>query len=503
MGSGSAQAPLFEAMLAYHSRTLGRFHVPGHKARPEMLGQGASFYERLLALDVTELPGLDDLHHPEEAIEEAQRLAAACFGAEETYFLVNGSTVGNQAMIAAVCEPGDLLLVQRDAHKSVIHGLMLAGAKAVFVHPRVDEQTGLRTGLAVEDVEEALRRYPSAKGLVATCPSYYGMGPDLKSMADLLHAQRKCLLVDEAHGAHYGFHPKLPGSALSCGADVSVQSTHKMLSALTMGSMLHVQGPLVNRTALRRALGMLQSSSPSYLIMASLDLSRCYLQERGANALDEALEAISKWREQLALRPRWGLVCATGEYEMDPFKQVLYDNTGQLNGYELKAELERYGCYPEMADADHVVLAFSLASRQQDVDRLLEALDRIQGKIGDECRLESGSRQENRREADLFQLQERISEPVSFTFGTIHDKVEAYSYIALDACEGHVAAEMIVPYPPGIPLLYPGERITPQTAASLRRLAASGAHFQGHNITGLGTVPVQTFHGQNRGHYCE
>ncbi|SDE52893.1 Arginine/lysine/ornithine decarboxylase [Paenibacillus sp. UNCCL117] len=489
----SERAPLFEAIAAYQSQTVGRFHVPGHKARPEAFGPGASYYQGLLPLDVTELRGLDDLHHPEEAIHEAQQLAADCFGAEETFFLVNGSTVGNQAMIAAVCRPGDLLLVQRDAHKSVIHGLMLAGAHAVFVHPRIDERTGLRGGIALEDVEEALRLYPQAKGLLLTCPSYYGIGPDLESIAELLHARHKCLLVDEAHGAHYGFHPELPGSALSCGADAVVQSTHKMLTALTMGSMLHVQGQRVSREILRRILGMLQSSSPSYPIMASLDLSRRYLQEQGTGAITSALAVLESWRSGIARRPRWSLARISGPYRSDPFKQLLYDAAGKLNGYELQAKLEESGCYAEMADAGYVVLAFSLVSRLEEVHHLLEALDRIaqQEQPDDASRPSSGYAAEATGIRQGASFRERISQPVPFSIASIHGQT-ASRLVPLDSCEGHMAAEMIVPYPPGIPLLYPGERITPQIAADLRLLAGSGARFQGHNVTELGTIPVRS-----------
>ncbi|MEK8133045.1 aminotransferase class I/II-fold pyridoxal phosphate-dependent enzyme [Paenibacillus filicis] len=498
----SSRAPLFEAMLAYSQHTMGRFHVPGHKARAAAFGPGASFYENVLALDVTELPGLDDLHHPEEAIEEAQHMAAVCFGAEETWFLVNGSTVGNQAMIAAVCQPGDLLLVQRDVHKSVIHGLMLAGAQAVFIYPRTDTQSGLRIGVSAEDVQEALRRYPAAKGLIVTNPTYYGIGTDLKPLAKLLHDQDKLLLVDEAHGAHYGWHPRLPQSAMACGADAAVQSTHKMLTALTMSSMLHVQGPRINRTALRRILGMLQSSSPSYLLMASLDLGRQYLQEQGTQALDEGLAMLDSWNVRLAARPRWGSARpSNAEYRMDPFKSVLYDTEGVLDGYRLKAELERYGCYPEMADADRVVLAFSLASTLEDSERLIEALDRIeeQHPIPISTRRIESSRVANECAAAAgMPMKLWVSEPVPFGIGSIHDDDKSTIAIPLDECEGYTAAEMIVPYPPGIPVLYPGERITADTVADLRRLATAGAKFQGHNVTERGTVPVRLPHLENR-----
>ncbi|MUG73357.1 aminotransferase class I/II-fold pyridoxal phosphate-dependent enzyme [Paenibacillus validus] len=493
--------PLFEAMRTYDHLHTSRFHVPGHKGKAEAYEEAASYYGPILALDVTELPGTDDLHHPEAAILEAQRLAASCFGADETFFLVGGSTVGNQAAILAACRPGELLLVQRDAHKSVIHGLMLAGIKAVFITPRQDPASGLFTGLQRQDVEEALRRYPEAQGLLVTCPTYYGVGADLKPLADLLHAQDKLLLVDEAHGAHFGFHPELPLSALSAGADVVVQSTHKMLTAMTMGSMLHVQGDRINRKALRQALAMLQSSSPSYPIMGSLDLSRDWLQEQGFQAIDEGLKAINSLKLELQKNPRWRTVEPNGtSRRCDPFKMVLEDSYGILSGFELKEQLERRGCYAEMADPERVVLAFGLTGQHQEAQRLLGALKDIEAGL-------AASKGNGRAQPDIgrhqsesydcpeasnspHERQDLIGQPVSFTIESLHREEPDVSHVPLERCEGRIAAEMIVPYPPGIPLLYPGEYIGKRVSAELRRLAAAGARFQGYDVSGRKTVPV-------------
>ncbi|KHF33712.1 Arginine decarboxylase [Paenibacillus sp. P1XP2] len=257
------KAPLFEALQQYKNGRQASFHVPGHKkGRAYASFGGAGFLDQVMEADVTEITGTDDLHHPEGVIRDAQLLAADCFGAEESYFLVGGSTSGNLAMILTVCShPGDLLLVQRNVHKSVLNGLMLAGAKAVFLEPQVDESSGLATAPSAETVAAALAAYPEAKGVLVTMPNYYGMGTDLAPLAEACHRHDVPLLVDEAHGAHYGQHPRLPRSALASGADVVVQSTHKMLAALTMGAMLHVQGPRVNRGLLRQRLAMVQSSS--------------------------------------------------------------------------------------------------------------------------------------------------------------------------------------------------------------------------------------------------
>lgn len=483
------RAPLYEALAAHRESGALSFHVPGHKSEAQGYAEAESDYRQILLLDRTEIAGLDDLHHPEEAIKEAQALAAACFGADETFFLVNGSTAGNLAMILATCRRGDLLLVQRDAHKSVIHGMMLAGAQAVFISPMWDPESGLSMGVAAEDVEQALDRYPEAKGLLVTNPSYYGVTSDLKALSALLHGRGKLLLVDEAHGAHFGFHPDVPASALSCGADAVVQSTHKMLTAMTMGAMLHVQGPRIHRSAVRKALAMVQSSSPSYPIMASLDLSRRMLQEDGGERIERGLSVVRRVITYLSGHQRWHARALTERMveagcRQDPFKVALYDASGRLDGFALKERLEQHCCYPELSDPTYVLLAFSLSSTEEAAQRLIEALRRIDEETWDEgSETKPGSWETEAAE-------QRISEPVTFDWEAIHEATETRVMVPVAECAGRIAAEMVVPYPPGIPVLYPGERITERTAAHLTRLAALGSRFHGHDVTACGTVPV-------------
>ncbi len=483
------RAPLYEALAAHRDSGALSFHVPGHKSEAQGYAEAESAYRQILLLDRTEIAGLDDLHHPEEAIKEAQTFAAACFGADETFFLVNGSTAGNLAMILATCRRGDLLLIQRDAHKSVIHGLMLAGARAVFISPLWDPESGLSMGLAAEDVEQALDRYPEAKGLLVTNPSYYGITNDLKALSGLLHDRGKVLLVDEAHGAHFGFHPDLPASALSCRADAVVQSTHKMLTAMTMGAMLHVQGPRIRLGAVRKALAMVQSSSPSYPIMASLDLSRRMLQEEGEERIERGLSAVRRVIGYLRGHKRWHARALTDRMvdagcRQDPFKVALYDASGRLDGFALKDGLEQQGCYPELADPTYVLLAFSLASTQEAAQRLIVALERID----EETRDEGSETSPGSWGAEA--AAQRISEPVTFDWEVIHEGTGTKVAVPVAECAGRIAAEMIVPYPPGIPVLYPGERITERTVSHLTRLAALGSRFHGHDVTAFGTVPV-------------
>ncbi|PJN59200.1 Arginine decarboxylase [Paenibacillus sp. GM1FR] len=493
-----------------------------------------SFLE-MMEMDVTEITGTDDLHHPEGVIQEAQKLAADCFGAEESFFLVGGSTAGNLSLLLTVCdEPNSIVLVQRNVHKSVIHGLMLAGARAVFLEPWVDPVSGLAVMPSVETVQAAVQSYPEAKGVLVTLPNYYGMGADLTPIAEVCHAAGMPLLVDEAHGAHYGQHPELPVSALSCGADGVVQSTHKMLTAFTMGAMLHIQGPLLNRSLLRQRLAMVQSSSPSYPVMASLDLARRLLHVQGANTFTAGLAAVNAFKRGLAELPRFQLLqpaqplqpeppagtakpagmsvsaaqqtregltaaampSAAGYTAQDPFKAVIYDGAGVLSGYRLQQQLEACGCVPEMSDERYVVLLFSLGSTVQDAQHLLQALHHISSANGHE-QVQSNaepSQQIAKGSAHYIStwnnLQEttRYSEPISFTLQPI---VETDTInVPIEESVGCRSAEMVVPYPPGIPLVYPGERISTSMVARIQLLRDEGAKFHGVSDASLQSLKV-------------
>lgn len=502
--SQKANAPLYEALLEYKARREVSFHVPGHKNGAAYGGEDlGSELAQVMGIDVTEITGTDDLHHPQGVIREAQQLAAAAFGAEETFFLVGGSTAGNLALILSVCTaPGDVLLVQRNVHKSVIHGLMLAQARAVFLAPQLDGASGLATIPSAATVREALRRYPGAKGLLVTHPNYYGMGASLRPLAALCRASGVPLLVDEAHGAHYGLHPALPESALQAGADGVVQSTHKMLTALTMGAMLHVQGGLLDRRLLRQRLAMVQSSSPSYPIMASLDLSRSLLESRGPAFLEGGLAAAEQLRRGVLALPRFALLeppGACGEraaYDtQDPFKAVLYDTTGLISGYELQEKLEAAGCIPEMCDERHVVLALGPGTREQDITRVLLTLERIAADhpvttITEPDRFSTWNTVSNPGLPDKAAALaiDAISEPVPFNLVPLPQ--EETETIALEDSAGRRAAEMIIPYPPGIPLLYPGEEIGERTMEQLIALRGAAAKCQGAADATLTTIQV-------------
>lgn len=490
MSNDSKRAPLFEALERHAARKAASFHVPGHKQRPAWQDEAAQGrFAGLLPIDLTELSDTDDLHHPEGAIAKAERLAAECFGAEESRMLVGGSTAGNLAMILGLCAPGELLLVQRNVHKSIIHGLMLAGTRAVFLPPVIDAGTGLALAPSTATVRAALRRYPEAKGLVLSNPNYYGMSVSLTGTIQAAHEAGIPVLVDEAHGPHFGRLPAFPASALQAGADVVVQSAHKMLPAMTMGAWLHLQGSRVPREAIRQQLRMIQSSSPSYPIMASLDLARREIQVRPEACFEPALAAALQVRGGLAASP-FNILEAVPEYfALDPLKLVLYDATGRLDGFRLLRELELRGCVAEMADDRYVLLALGAGSRPEDGQALLSALRDIADAYelcGDEKDCGSANHRLPDAKTGPYDRQmpdDEIPLPTQFNRAPIDAEP-----IRLEEAAGRTSGEWIIPYPPGIPALYPGETITEEAIARLVRWRKEGARIQGAADPSLRTV---------------
>ncbi|MGK9254750.1 aminotransferase class I/II-fold pyridoxal phosphate-dependent enzyme [Paenibacillus sp. D9] len=502
-------------MLNFH--TAGNpvsFHVPGHKGgtggKETVLDHADSqnsaypqWLDMVMKIDVTELASTDDLHDPSGAILEAQLLAAECFGAEETSFLVGGSTSGNIALIIGTCLPGDLVLVQRNVHKSVLNGLQLSGARAVFLAPEMDKKTGIGSIPSLRTIQEGLALYPDAKAVFLTNPNYYGLSVDLRPYAEYIHEAGAVLLVDEAHGAHYGLHPSFPGSALQAGADGVVQSTHKTLSALTMGAMLHMQGERLDRSSVKQALTMIQSSSPSFPILASLDAARAKVGIYGENWFEPGLQAAKRIRDwasdpkaphpfRLLERELQG-----EELRLDPLRIVLEDASGCLSGFRLQKELELRGCWPEMADARYVVLIVGARSEEKDADALLAALEEIASvnrldEPASVIRLDEPA-DSRRIIAPLSESENSRAEVVSLPVLLRRSKriPEQEEKVMIKDSAGRLAAERIIPYPPGIPLVYEGERITSETAAHMQRLLEAGARFQGMSEEDRGCIAVR------------
>lgn len=460
------QTPLFDALEKFNKRKKVSYHVPGHKNGQVFLDRGNELYHSLLSIDATELTGLDDLHAPEGPIHEAEALLADLYHVKKSYFLVNGSTVGNLAMILATCTAGDTVVVQRNCHKSILHGLMLANVKPVFVTPNYEGKWGIAGGIDAEVVSNALTLYPETKAIILTYPNYYGLAGDLSKIAAIAHEKDIPLLVDEAHGAHFILGNSFPKSALTFGADIVVHSAHKTLPAMTMGSYLHVNSSLVDTKNVEFYLQMLQSSSPSYPIMGSLDLARAYLASYTEKDQQFLINKITQFKQKLAAINEIELLEPSAEFKKDPLKITIQSKRG-ISGFELQSLLEEKGIYTELADARNVLFVFPLLKKEADYpfDQTVELIaNAVKGKNG--------------RNIDIMEYK-KSNEIMALSISYAEMKQTITKQVSFHEAIGKISSEMVIPYPPGIPLIMAGELITEEKINSLMNLIALHCRFHG------------------------
>jgi arginine decarboxylase len=458
-------APLYDAVCRNLGKAAARFHVPGHR-------QGAQLPEELtkpggralFELDLTELPGLDDLHHPAGAIREAERLAAGAFGARRTFFLVNGSTAGIHALLAAVGPKK--VLVPRSAHRSIIGGLILAGADPVYAWSATVPGFEIPAGPSFEGWSERLAEYPDAAAVITVSPSYHGVAGNMTGLAGLCHARGIPLLVDEAHGAHLRFHPDLPLDAMGAGADAAVHSTHKFGGSLTQSSMLHLGSAGVSERAVAAALNLLQTTSPSYPLMLSLDLARRQLALEGKALLQRALEMARDLKKGLE-RIQGVVVLSAGHLPagcaLDGTKLVVSVRGLGLTGYQAAALLhERYGIFVEMADPFNLVLCVTIGTTREDCAALVPALQ-------DLARREGRAPDKTAGLPIMPRGVKKVMPPREAWFSRSRA-------VPLVETRGLACAETVAVFPPGIPVLCPGEEVTGEVLEyllSVRRLGLS------------------------------
>lgn len=457
--------PLYTMLRKYGEGQPLPFHMPGH-----LLGRGLEDELKMAGrLDITEIPGSDCLHSPAGVIKEAQELAAKCFGAGYTLFLVNGSTAGIHTMVRSVVKPGGKLVIGRDSHRSVLNALALNQAEPVFVLPQVDEDNTIPLGVSAEALNQALESHPDAQGVLLTRPNYYGVAASLKPIHEITQSHGLPLLVDEAHGAHFTFHRSLPQTALEQGADLCVQSLHKTLPSLTQTALLHGrQDSKIDRAKVERAASMLQTTSPSYLLMASIDRVRELMENEGERLYEILLDRISNFESALLKYTVIERVARSYEgYETDGSRLVLSFKNTLLTGFEAEEQLRsRFGIVAEMADLNHVVLIATPYHTAEDFDKLLKALGELskenKGKKVESCRPLSWPNT----------LPERIL--------SLHEAFSCESCeVPIKEAVNHISADLVVPYPPGIPVLNPGEKITGEMIDYLWNLSAQGGSIHG------------------------
>ncbi|MCF6139566.1 aminotransferase class I/II-fold pyridoxal phosphate-dependent enzyme [Pseudalkalibacillus berkeleyi] len=463
----SLHTPLLDRLKEHYAKQDYSFHVPGHKYGE--LWKDDSIKQNLLSLDVTELRGLDDLHDPSGIIKEAQRKAAEVYKADYSYFLINGTTVGNLAMILATCKKGSKVLVQRNAHKSLMNGIKLAQAHPIFLTPEIDEETGVSVGVSLEQIQSAFEAYGPFDAVLLTNPNYYGMTQDLTEIIDYIHTKKCPVLVDEAHGAHFGIGSPFPPSSLSMGADVVVQSAHKTLPAMTMASYMHMKSSMINRSTLEEKLQLLQSSSPSYVLMASLDFARAYLEAIEPSDIPEITKSIQAFIEQLSAIPQIKVIRNQGRYEwLDPLKLTIQSRT-DLSGYALQKLFESVGIYTELADPYNVLFILPL--------RPMQSTDEIVS------RMKSLLKSFKVRENDLVKLN-GMNFPSVTQLELNEEEINEQKTVKmkLSDAKDYISAETIIPYPPGIPVILKGERITKEHIDYCQFLVEYEARFQGNQL---------------------
>ena len=414
---------------------------------------------------------MDDLHNPRGIIAEAQQLTAELYHADRSFLLVNGTSGGLLSLILSCCGQGDKIIVPRNAHKSILSGLVLSGAVPIYYHPAMLKDFFCLAGPDVFAIEQLFIKHTGVKGVVAVHPTYYGVAGDLHAVADCCHGRKVPLLVDEAHGAHLKFHPDLPPDALSCGADAVVQSTHKTGGSLTQSSILHIKGPYMDGDRLAEALSMVQSTSPSYLLMASLDVARRQLALRGKELLDRSLEQARWCRDRLTVVKGVKVLDqkhlgSNGAKYLDPTRVTISLLELGLSGYQAAEHLSlRYGVFVEMADYASVVAVISLGTAWDDCRRLVEGIKGIaQAQAGKAPR--------------CFPEVLTMPEPV-MRLTPREAWYKPFREITLEQSQGQVSTKTVAVYPPGIPVICPGEEVTGPVLEFLREVHQRGYHTHG------------------------
>lgn len=480
------QAPIFETLLAHAKRQVVSFHTPGHKNGKGIDKKLKQFTGKsLYYFDVTVFPEVDSLHDPVGPIKKAQALMAEAYGVQHSFFLVNGSTVGNQAMLLSACNPGDSIILSRNAHKSIMSGIILSGVWPIWIQPKVDQNLDLLFEPSPEQIESTLNQFPEAKAVFVTSPTYNGVTADLVKISEIVHRHGKVLLVDEAHGPHLKFHEDLPISAVEAGADLCVQSTHKILSALSQGSVLHFNSELVDINRVRKIVSMLQTTSPNYLVLASIDLARRQAVLNGEGILEKVIRIAEEGRKRINLTRHFFSftrkeIQARG-YDLDVTKLTINVTKSGFSGQEIDTILSKeYDIQVDAADLFNLIAILGTGSDKTDMARLLKALEEIDSKYHGTAK------------NWILQIPSLSTEMVMMPREVFLSKKA--KRVPISKAAGHIAAQTLTPYPPGIPILIPGERITKEICDYLANLSEKELRVSGQETDTLRTMKVVAVH---------
>lgn len=453
---------LYKALLDYQASGAYPFHMPGHKRNKD--GFVNPFF-----VDITEIEGFDNLHHAEGILKEAQERAAYLYGSEKCYFLVNGSTCGILSAISACTRKGGRILMARNCHKAAYHGALLEELNVVYMYPQVERELGINGGIQPDDVENSLKENADIQAVFITSPTFDGVVSDVGKIAEIVHGYGIPLIVDEAHGAHFGFHSYFPVSSIKLGADIVIHSLHKTLPSLTQTALLHLNGSLADQERVERYLGIYQTSSPSYVLMAGMDEcirlisdQKYKIFERFSKELKEFYRcALNLKHIRVAGKEQIG---RSGIYDFDPSKLILSVRGMNMDGNELARILrEKYQLELEMAAGSYALALTSIADSGQGFVRLKQALEEIDAGL---------TKSRDISLCDAVTKNKTVCR-ISDALNRERETVE------LERAAGRISGEFIYLYPPGIPLIVPGERIEQEVISNILKYRDRGYSVQG------------------------
>lgn len=462
------KAPIYEALEKLKKMRVVPFDVPGHKRGRGNAELTEFFGEACMSIDVNSMKPLDNLCHPVSVIKEAEEIAAEAFGAENAFFMVGGTTSAVQSMIMYACKGGDKIIMPRNVHRSAINALILCDAVPVYVNPEVNNQLGIALGMSVKQVEQAIEENPDAKAVLINNPTYYGICSDLKRITELAHSKGMLVLVDEAHGTHFYFGDNFPITAMAAGADLASVSMHKSGGSLTQSSFL-LMGKKINSDYMRQIINLTQTTSASYLLLTSLDISRKRLALHGNEIFAQTLEMAEYARSEINSIGGYyafskELINGDSIFDFDASKLSVHTLSIGLAGIEVYDLLrDEYDIQIEFGDIGNILAYLSVGDRKRDIERLISALFEIRRRFG--------------RSASGMLSQEYINPIVAQTprKAFYADKES----LLLEQSAGRICSEFVMCYPPGIPILAPGELITEDIIKYIKYAKEKGCSMTG------------------------
>ena len=481
MDLSQVNAPIYEALRKFRRMRVVPFDVPGHKRGRGNMELTEFLGEDCMNVDVNSMKPLDNLCHPVSVIKDAEILAADAFGAAYAFFMVGGTTSAVQSMIMYACKSGDKIIMPRNVHRSAINALILTGAVPVYVDPDVNEQLGIALGMTTEQIEKAIRENPDAKAVMVNNPTYYGICSDLRRITELAHAHGMLVLVDEAHGTHFYFGENFPVTAMAAGADCASVSMHKSGGSLTQSSFL-LMGKNINPDYMRQVINLTQTTSASYLLLSSLDISRKRLALSGREIFAQTVEMAEYAREEINNIGGYyaysrELINGDSVFDFDVSKLSVFTLPIGLAGIEVYDLLrDEYDIQIEFGDLGNILAYISVGDRKRDIERLISAMAEIRRRFG-------------KTEANMLSheyIAPIVSEAPRKAFYA--DKVS----VPLDEAAGKVCTEFVMCYPPGIPILAPGELITPEIIEYIKYAKEKGCQMTGTEDLELEHLNVMT-----------